>query len=162
MSQPPSTSDLAKFLAEAKIRTYAAGGAASEAAVPPALQGGHQLEYGEGSLLYRDVYFGEASFAGQEVVYFGEHPIWSMCYAGGWTPRLTEPAEAERVAGVLRAALRRVPEDRPFRGPLEYREGPYTYRNEPLGELARFRGAEQITKGALVLYELHYCGGRLL
>jgi len=153
-------SRLVEFLIAAKHRTYAAGGSDSVYAVPALLPGSHQLEYASPDLLYRDVYFGEAHFAGQEVVYMNAIPVWSMCYAGGWTATL-EPAEIERLAGILQAALRAVPAELPFRGPPTFGESPYVYVNHPQGDLRRFEGVETIQRGRAVLYRLVYTGGRL-
>jgi hypothetical protein len=161
MPETPLPEDLARFLVRAKIHTYAAGEAGGLAVAAPALQGAHQFEYREGDLLYRDIYFGEAFFAGQEVVYRGIHPIWSMCYAGGWTANLTDPADMERLGGILQAALREVPAEHPYRGPVHYTSGDYAYRNEPSGDITRFCGVERISSSSRSLYELRYCGGRL-
>ena len=72
------------FLVNAKRQTYAAQG--DDATVTPLLPGSRQLEYREGVLLYRDIYFGGASFVGQETVYDGPTPVWAMGYAGGVIP----------------------------------------------------------------------------
>jgi hypothetical protein len=153
--------DLRLFLVSAKRATYAAGGSQSRAAVVPLLRGTHQMEYAEGDLLYRDIYFGEDFFRGQEVVYAAADPMWSMCYAEGWTAALAESGEAGRVSDVLQASLRLVPGEYPCRGPLQHREGPYTYTNKPEGEVRRFWGIERIAREGSVLFELRYCGGRL-
>lgn len=58
------------FLVESKRQTYAAQG--DNASVTPLLPGSRQLEYRNGSLFYRDVYFGVAYFVGQETIYKGE------------------------------------------------------------------------------------------
>jgi hypothetical protein len=161
MTTPLSLTDLTRFLVSAKRATYAAGGSQSRAGVTPVLKGAHQLEYADGDFLYRDIYFGEDFFTGQEVVYHAGDPVWSMCYAGGWTSALSDPVEAGRVGGVLQASLRLVPGEFPYRGPLEHRQGPYTYSNAPEGEVSRFWGVERIVREESVLYELRYCGGRL-
>jgi hypothetical protein len=161
MTKLVSLTDLARFLVAAKRATYAAGGSQSRAAVTPLLQGAHQMEYVEGDFLYRDIYFGDDFFSGQEVVYLAAAPVWSMCYAGGWTTALTESDEAGRVGGVLQASLRLVPGEYPYRGPLLYRDGLYTYTNMPEGDVSRFWGMERIALEGSVLYELRYCGGRL-
>jgi hypothetical protein len=154
------TGILAQFLVTAKTRTYAAGGASSSAAVSARLPGSHQLEFREGELLYRDIYFGGAHFAGQEVVYQVETPIWSMCYAGGWTVDLDE-SEISTAASILQAALRHTPPDLPFRGPLEYLAGDFAYHNQVEGGLARFAGRERIEKMGSTVYALAYTGGVL-
>jgi len=98
MKIPIGRDELIAFLIAAKRRTYAAGGGGSEAVVTPLLPGSHQLEYREGSLLYRDIYFGEAYFVGQETVYAGSSPLWAMCYAGGFTTSVSNQTEANEMS----------------------------------------------------------------
>ena len=158
MKPEPFPQQITQFLIIAKQQTYAAGESGS-AAVTPLISGSHQLEFRQGDFLYRDIYFGEAHFAGQEVVYFRETPIWSMCYAGGWTNSLEGPEQASRLAGILQAALRQVSSDMPYRGPSHYLEAPYAYYNEVRGALHRFEGGERIHRDGVVLYQLFYTGG---
>lgn len=73
-----------RFLIHAKRGTYAAQG--DDATRPPLVPGAKQLECAEGPWLYRDLYFGFARFAGQEVIYHRQCPIWSMTYAGECIP----------------------------------------------------------------------------
>lgn len=156
-----SQSELIEFLILAKTKTYASGGCSSETSVNAVLECSHQLEFRSGDLLYRDIYFGEAYFVGQETVYYGKDAIWSMSYAGGWTDELTDLAEANVLGGFLQSALRNVPTSYPFRGPLEHRESDYLYKNTPSGDVNRFSGIEHIIRGGDILYELNYCGGCL-
>jgi hypothetical protein len=74
------------FLVRAKRATYASAG--GEMIVAAILPESHQLEYAEGPFLYRDVYYGQVFFAGQETVFYDGQPVWSMVYAGGM---LTNP-----------------------------------------------------------------------
>ncbi len=149
-----------RLLVEAKRRTYASGGAGSEAAVPTLLPGSHQLEYRDGPFLYRDIYFGEEFFTGQETVYLNSLPVWSMSYAGGFTVNLEE-GEAQRVGAFLQSSLRSVQPDLPYRGPKFLREDDLCYQNEVTGNLERFYGKEEILRSASTVYELRYMGGRL-
>ncbi len=152
---------LVTFLIEAKRLTYAAGGGASGTAVAPLLTGSHQLEHRRGAYLYRDLYFGEARFAGQETVYRGDKPTWTMCYAGGYSDPALQGTEAAEIGAVLQAALSRVSADRPFRGPREYRQGAYAYADESTGDAAWFHGKEAIERDGEVVYRLRYAGGLL-
>jgi hypothetical protein len=156
-----SRSDLVRFLVSAKVKTYASGGSSSQASVDPLLEGSHQLEFRSGEFLYRDIYFGGAFFAGEETVYHGKNAVWCMCYAGGWTNSEMAADEIVVLAGLLQSALRHIPSDYPFRGPLEHREAGYIYTNNPVGDVDRFHGVEAITRDNDLVYELHYCGGRL-
>jgi len=159
MTGPISLDTLVNFLLEAKRHTYAAQG--DEASVPPLLTGSRQLEFQDGTLLYRDIYFGSTYFVGQETVYHAESPIWAMGYAGGLLSPAASSGEAGQVYGFLRAALRRVEPQRPYRGPNVYREEAYTYTDESHGDLAAFGGVETITHGDKPVYELRYHGGLL-
>lgn len=147
------------FLLEAKRRTYAA--ANGTAATAPLLPGARQFEHADGAWLYRDIYVGEARFAGQEMVYHQERPIWSMSYAGGVVPALAAPAEVERVYAFLRAALRLVAPERPFRGPQLHTEGAWQYRDESWGDAIAFHGHETVRHDGVTVYTLRYGGGAL-
>jgi hypothetical protein len=156
-----SKSELVEFLCAAKHTTYASGGSGSQASVNAVLGDSHQLEYRSGELFYRDIYFGEAFFAGQESVYFKDNAIWSMCYAGGWMDPAIAPAQTGMFGGFLQAALKLVPENHPYRGPLEFRDGELLYSNRPNGSISRFKGVEQILSRNVLVYELNYVGGLL-
>jgi hypothetical protein len=147
---------LARFLVEAKKHTYASQGDA--ASVKPLLSGTRQLEYSQGPFLYRDIYVGESTFAGQEIVYEAGKPVWTMSYAG-YIPPGTEGKEVEATVKLLHIALMRVPIEEPFRGPRRVDEGAYTYANRAQGKLDSFFGEETISRGGARLYELHYGGG---
>ena len=150
--------DFARFLLEAKRRTYAARG--DDASVPPLLPRSSQLEYAEGPLVYRDIYFGMDYFVGQETVYRSAEPVWSLSYAGGLGEGVT-PTERSRIYAFLREALRQVSPEHPFRGPPALRSGPYTYAHTSLGDLAACSGHEAIARDGLTVYELRYAGGAL-
>jgi Domain of unknown function (DUF5680) len=147
------------FMANAKRQTYAAQG--DDATVTPLLPGSRRFDYQQGGLCYRDIYFGGAYFVGQETVYGGLTPIWAMGYAGGVIPSSGALRDTGRVYELLRAALRRVPVERPYRGPSQWREGAYVYTNEGQGELECFWGVETITYEDQLAYQLRYSGGLL-
>ncbi len=149
------------FLMAAKQRTYAAQGG-TEAAVPPLLAGSHQLEYREGRLFYRDIYFGCEYFAGQETVYYDTIPVWSMVYAGGALRNIPPTIETGRIYAFLQTALRNVPVEYPYRGPALWTHEDLVYSNEVHGDLERFWGREVISyRHTIAVYQLHYSGGVL-
>ncbi len=150
---------LAEFLVKAKQITYASGGSNSSYTVPPLFKDSHQLEYTIDDLHYEDVYFGQSHFAGQEVVFFKDKCIWSMCYSGGWTDLLTDKNEILSIASVLQASLRQVPSEIPFRGPKFLNLTPYTYNNHVIGDIRLFQGIEDIQRDNIILYKLSYSGG---
>lgn len=148
--------ELIHFLLHAKRRTYA--GQRNEASVTPLLPGSKQLEYYEAPFLYRDIYFGMATFVGQETVYFRERPVWAMNYVGGVSPEVSERNEVHRIYAFLREALQLVTYERPYRGPQVYQADPYRYLDSSHGNITRFHGEEIIMHGAKRVYELRYSG----
>lgn len=147
------------FIVKAKRSTYASQG--DDASVSPAFVGSRQLEYRDGALFYRDIYFGFFFFAGQEVVYENEQPMWSMCYSGGVERFITSRDDAHVIYTFLQSALRQVSRDLPFRGPKIYNDGRLTYRNAYEGGFDSFSGQETILRGNEVVYRLQYSGGIL-
>lgn len=159
MDQIQSGDKFVAFLIKAKLVTYASGGGGSEASVDPVLPGSHQLEFNDPPFLYRDIYYGEIFFAGQEVVYLEGSPFWSMCYYGG----MTEEGEGiEGLPGFLRAALMRVEPIAPYRGPVSFEAQDLLYSNVYSGGIARFKGREEIRRGEVLVYDLDYSGGFLV
>ena len=153
------------FLITAKQHTYAAQGGAG-AAVTPLLPGSHQLEYQDGRLSYRDVYFGSDYFAGQETVHYDTSTVWSMVYSGGGlknVPRSVRSAvKMPQVYAFLQAALLHAPVEHPYRGPALWEQDDFIYSNEIHGDLERFWGMEAISYQGVAVYQLHYSGGILL
>jgi len=147
-------SDLAfvRFLVAAKSNTYA-----SEAAEKKVLlDGAEELTYRRGSLVYRDRYFGGIQFHGQEVVFQDGRPTWSMVYSGTTTDG-REPSPD--LMHILRAALRAVPEEMPFRGPSVLREGNLEYKCEVVGTVGCFEGKETIFRSDKQEFRLVFSGG---
>lgn len=139
------------FLLRAKRATYAADGAQTAPCRPES----HDLRYEEDCLLYIDTYLGGERFVGEEAVWLTGRPVWSMNYAG----RVLD----ERFSGpFLKAALLRVPEDLPFRGPRLYREGEMTYHCSVQGDFSWFQGREEIFLSADKTYECVFHGGRVI
>ncbi|SRR6266496_753769 len=154
----PGREELVKFLVKAKMNTYASQG--DEATVKsPLLPDTHQLEYSEGPFFYRDIYTGNATFAGHEIVYFKGKSVWTMSYAGD-IPASVSKQDVDAVVKLLHKALMRIPAEIPYRGPLQLQDSAYTYSNRPEGRLDSFFGRETIViRGGRVLYELRYGGG---
>ena len=150
---------LVNFLLQAKRHTYANQG--DEATVAPLLSGTKQLEYGDGLFFYRDIYAGMAYFVGQEIVAYQDHPVWSMSYAGGVVPAVTDHATIGAIYAFLRLALRQGTVALPYRGPTVVREGSCVYTHQSAGTLEAFWGHERITDHTQLVYELHYRGGVL-
>ena len=139
---------ITEFLIRAKRATYAGKGAESEPSRPQS----HDLEYGEGELLYIDTFLGGKRFAGEEAVWILGVPYWSMNYVGRVTG---EPFSGD----FLKEALLRVPADMPFRGPCEYADGDYAYKCEVSGGFEWFDGYELITYRGDQIYDCRFHGG---
>lgn len=153
----PDHDALVRFLLKAKKATYASQGDGASVK-NPVLPGTHQLEFTEGPFFYRDVYTGEAMFAGQEIVYWEGKPVWTMSYAGN-IPRDVAKADVDAVVKLLHKALVAVPAEIPYRGPAQLQDGAYRYVNNTLGSFDVFFGRETIARDDNVLYELRYGGG---
>jgi hypothetical protein len=149
---------LSEFLVDAKRKTYA--GLDDDATVlAPLLAGSKQLEYRDGDLSYRDIYFGMRFFVGQETVQAGADVIWSMSYAGGVVPTVVDRHEFLAVYAFLRQALLAISDDRPFRGPLQFENEGFRYVSTSSGDVAEFHGEEQISRAGVKVYGLRYQGG---
>jgi hypothetical protein len=156
----PSLPRLSEFLVDAKRKTYA--GLDDDATVSaPLLPGSRQLEYRDGDLSYRDIYFGMKFFVGQETVQASEGVIWSMSYAGGVAPTVVDRNEFLAIYAFLRQALLAVANDRPFRGPPQFENESFRYVNTSSGDVTEFHGEEQIHRGGIKVYGLRYGGGLL-
>jgi hypothetical protein len=137
---------LNKFLVKAKIATYASNGNEKKLE-----DGSRELNYSEDTFVYRDRYFGSNPFIGEEVVWENNKPVWCMNYSG--------KAKNKDVYLFLKKALTLVPEDNPYRGPLQYIEGDWKYVNLVNGTIENFNGTEIIFFKDELVYELHYHGG---
>ncbi|EKD56245.1 MAG: hypothetical protein ACD_58C00248G0001 [uncultured bacterium] len=60
---------------------------------------------------------------------------------------------------MLQKTLSLIPEDKPYRGPKEYTEGDYVYRNNFIGEVDNFSGEESISCNGKEVYKAKYIGG---
>lgn len=138
------------FLIKAKKTTYAGKGAETASSRLKS----HDLIYREGDMMYLDTYLGGEKFAGEEALWVGGEPIWSMNYAG----RVT----GEKFSGdFLKAALLKVPYDKPFRGPERYEENGYEYKCGVSGNFEWFQGYETISLNGSEIYECYFHGGKI-
>ena len=142
--------EIIQFLMRAKRATYAGKGAETASSRPSS----HDLEYREGDLMYLDTFLGGERFAGEEALWIGDVPYWSMNYVG-------------RVIGTpfsgdfLKEALLRVPSEKPFRGPQEHSDGDYTYKCEVSGDFEWFQGYETIEYRGAVIYDCYFHGSTI-
>lgn len=141
---------MVNFLIRAKKNTYAA----KAPEILPSRPASHDLRYEAGEYLYIDTYLGASRFAGEEAVWHQGRPVYAMNYVG----RVT----GEGFSGdFLKAALMRVPEDKPFRGPALYEDGAFVYRCQVEGDTAFFSGKEDIYKEDALIYTCLFHGGAI-
>jgi len=154
--------DLSRFLIKAKTNAYASG------QEPTRLDGGEkEFTFEEGDFKYRDRYFlakNNNSFTGGEIVWFKESPIWGMNYTGTYAEFTGFPGSTDDIDAFLRKALSKIPEDKPFRGPPQFKEGDLEYVNDVHGNWDLFRGHEKILyrgEEQLPIYQLRFQGCKL-
>ena len=145
--------NLNQFLAIAKRSTYAKSGESGERKLT---DGGREFTFQMKGFKYRDIYFGFNPFAGEEVVWQDEKPIWVMHYYG---KVISERVNIDDVYVVLKAALSKVDEKLPFRGPLHFNQPPWHYFNSMVEDDDHFVGSEKILFFSTEVYRLFYHGG---
>ena len=136
------------FLIRAKRATYAGKGAETASSRIKS----HDLVYRENDLMYYDTYLGGEKFAGEEALWIADVPYWSMNYVGRVTG---SPFSGD----FLKEALLHVPEDAPYRGPVQYENGDYAYFCSVEGEPDWFQGRETIEYKEQLIYECFFHGG---
>ena len=149
-SETPDLEALITFKLNAAGNTYA--GYADTC--PSCRPGSHDYQYQSGDFLYYDSWFGGERFAGEEVIWKSDIPLYSMNYFGHTLD--------ERFSGdFLKEALRLGTIDLPYRGPEYYQAGEYTYKNKATGKIDWFQGYEEIYCQNNLVYECTYHGGIL-
>lgn len=148
--------ELNGFIVEAKSQTYVAGAKAQ----PSYRIGAHDIGYKRGIWRYLDSYFGGTDFAGQEVVWLEEKPVWAMNYFG----RIIEPAiiDASTAGTIIRAALSQLYKQGRFLGGMSFDHAFGRYVDTSEGDCAHFRGHEFILIDGRRAYELDYRGGLIV
>ncbi|MFA5306441.1 MAG: DUF5680 domain-containing protein [Candidatus Babeliales bacterium] len=157
-----NTPDFVSFLKKAKQATYA-----NNANKPERIEGCKEYIYQDGPWHYRDYYAGSTLFGGMELVRFNHQPIWTMSYYGG----ILEPALShltintlteQAIFEFLKKALLLCTSELPLRGPEEFSEGRWGYKNTVQGSIMNFWGHEVITYDNVIVCEQRYVGGGLL
>ncbi len=145
--------ELNTFIVRAKLATYVGGGEKASSS----RYGSHDLCFDEGEWAYRDSYFGCTDFLGQEVVWLKGEPVWVMNYYGYiLRPDLIDGA---RGAQTIQQALSAMYAEGRFWGGFEY-NGPHgRYVDSSSGDVARFKGREEIYVDEVIAYALDYHGG---
>lgn len=144
------------FIISAKKNTYAA----DVKRIPSTRPDSKDLFYSEGDYEYRDSYFGNTAFSGEEVVYHKGKVIWSMNYYG----KVYDEINNNDIISFLKQALMSIDAKMPFRGPAEYISEEYIYICENKGDINGFSGVEAIRskKNNRQVYKLLFHGGKIL
>ena len=143
---------LRQFLVDSNNAGYAGG---EEKKWIKESDGSTTIPFEKGVWKSHDNFFGGEPYGGRTIVFYEGKPYWMMVYYG-W---VEGGIQTDPVYGILRGALKQMPEDFPFRGPKEFKEGEYTYKNSWNGEVDRFSGEEQIMQGDKLIYKANYMGG---
>lgn len=146
---------LASFLAKAKREGYASD---DPKRIHKSVDGGDEAGFREGDYVYRDRWYGENPFSGQEVVWHKGKTIWSLNFWGSTITSTPIPAEFPHFH---KRALRKVGEELPLRGPACFREGEFIYVNDVQGTLQEFSGVERVNHQNREIYRLVYHGGTI-
>ena len=145
--------ELKEFLVASNKAGYAGG---EEKLWIKESDGSTTIPFEKGEWRSVDNFFGGEPYGGRVVVFHKDQPVWMMVYYGF----VTEGTEVDPVYGILRNALMRMPEEAPFRGPNEYKEGELTYSNNWTGEVDKYSGEEQIVdNNQKLVYKANYFGG---
>ena len=147
---------VSKFLVKAKINTYASSGEGGEKILP---DGGKEFKFKERKFKYRDRYFGFNPFIGEEIVWQNEKIVWGMNYYG---EIITKIFSAKDIYYFLQEALKRASEDKPFRGPDNFKKADFEYSNKIKGTVKKFQGEEIIFYKEQIVYKLSYHGGLII
>jgi hypothetical protein len=147
--------NIVDFLIRAKKATYAGNGAKAYSSRPNS----RDFCYTEGSLKYIDTYLGRKKFAGEEALWEGDLPFWSMNYVGRVLSDDFSDDFLEEIFDFLKETLLLVPEECPFRGPLEHMNGDYSYKCSVKGEIDWFYGYEEIFFKGGAVFQCAFHGG---
>ncbi len=146
---------LARYLHQAKLEGYASG---DETRIQRLPDGAQSVHAEGGGYVYRDHWYGDERFIGEEVVWHEARPVWAMSFYGATTPGRPIPAEFPKFH---KSALRHAPADAPLRGPALFSEGEFVYVNTYTGALAEFSGVERVFYRGEEIFHLTYHGGTL-
>ncbi|HNP89231.1 MAG: hypothetical protein BWY24_00769 [Microgenomates group bacterium ADurb.Bin219] len=141
-----------KFLIDSNKVGYAGG---EEKKWIKEADGSTTIPFEKGEWKSHDNFFGGEPYGGRTIVFYRGEPYWLMVYYG----RVEDKVETDSVYGILRNALKQMPEDYPFRGPKEYKEKEFIYKNNWQGEVDKFSGEELIFQNGKPVYKANYVGG---
>lgn len=139
-----------KFLMQAIRAVYTGTAEASG----PSQPGSRSWQYAEGKFRYMGACFGTEQFAGQEVLWEKETPLWALNSVGRI---LGEDFPADFLREAFLAGYCRFP----YRGAEQYEKGDWVYKCTVQGEPDWFYGYEEILCRGIRVYECAFHGGQL-
>ena len=114
------------------------------------------ISYESGDYRAHDNFFGGEPYGGRYLIFYKGNPVWIMVYYGKVYDSVKE---FEPVYKFLQKCLSNMPDAMPLRGPKEFSEGKYSYRNTWEGNLDEFFGKEVILQSGQKIYNATYTGG---
>lgn len=115
------------------------------------------ISYKSGDWSVNDNYFGGEPYGGRTIVFYKSKPYWIMVFYGSVRENYND---FESVYGFLKSALIKKSDGKyHFRGPKEFIEGDFRYKNDWSGNLDKYFGKEMIEFKGKVIYEAKYIGG---
>ena len=152
----PSQQKLIKFINRATLATYAGDGRRAK----PSRPGFYDLEYSEDDFYYRDSFAGYLYSHGQEVIWFKDKPIWICSYTGGMqNDKANDPDFANQTFEFLKKSMRtNTGEGFHPRGPKEFKDGDWEYKNNYIGDISKFTGHEEIFYKSKLVFIHDYFG----
>lgn len=139
------------FLHTSNLKGYAGNGILST----PSRPASKDFQYEEGNLKYIDTYVGGERFSGEEGIWVDNMPYWTMNYCGRLLDR-------QYNYDFLMEALRHVPKEQPYRGPVLYQKGNYLYHCHINGDFSWLQGYEEIFYERTKIYECYFHGGIIM
>ena len=153
----PDLAELNDFIVIAKAETYVGDGER----LPSCRNGSHDIGFVSGRWRYLDSYFGGTDFAGQEIVWYDDEPIWAMNYFGHII--MPDLINGTRAGMVIKAALMRLYlDEKRFLGGYEFQHAYGRYIDQCTGACDHFIGHEAIMVADCKAYELDYRGGLIV
>ena len=115
--------------------------------------GSRTIEFTAGDYQMHDNFFGGEPYGGRLVIFYRNEAIYmEVCYG-----KTSKPAD--EVYAFLREALQHPEEDKPYRGPAEYKKGNFTYKSTVQGDISDHTVNEWIYEGDTEIYSAIVVGG---
>ena len=145
--------ELIEFLSDARRQT-----AAQEhpEELPDATR---QFSWHQPQWTYVDRYTGTNPYGGQTLVWSQGQVVWMMNY---YAEFVSDSVAAREIHAFQRKMLSQPDSDNPIRGPSEFTDNQFCYRNSVTGELTEFYGDEQIMCNDIEVHRMRFHGGLIL